>query len=445
MDKCGSADRKNNRRDYSGAMTIETQSTAKEKERAILVTSEEHGKDAWDIQDRCDELVNLATSCGVEVLEAVVCHTKRVNPGLFVGKGKAEEVAEIVQEEEANVVIFNNDLSPSQQKNLEEILQVKTIDRTQLILDIFARRATSNEGKVQVELAQLVYLLPRLSRMWVHLSRQYGGLGMRGPGEQQLEVDRRRVRERIAKLKKTLGEITRQRDLRRSQRDRFSMLSAALVGYTNSGKSTLFNVLTSSKIGVKNQLFSTLDPTVRKMKLPNKQTILLSDTVGFLHNLPHHLIESFKATLEEVVHADVLFYVVDIASPLIDEQKASVLQVLEDLGVSDKPIFTVLNKADLMTHILDRERIKRKFDRPVVISALKKEGFSDLEDLLVDSIQKDMEDIDLVLPHKYYDIGKLIRSSGRIKHEEYTDEGLSISARVPRKVKQQILKRLKSK
>ena len=426
-------------------MTIKPQTTAKKKEKAILVTCGEHAADAWKLEDRCCELTGLATSCGVEVLESVKCQPKRINPGLFIGKGKAEEISEIVEETGADVVIFNNDLSPSQQKNLEEVFKVKAIDRTQLILDIFAHRATSNEGKVQVELAQLTYLLPRLSRMWVHLSRQYGGLGMRGPGEQQLEVDRRRVRERIAKLKKALKEITSQRDLRRSQRGRFSMLSIALVGYTNSGKSTLFNALTSSKIGVRDQLFSTLDPTVRKMKLPNKQTVLLSDTVGFLHELPHHLIESFKATLEEVVHADILFHVVDMASPLVDEQKSSVLKVLEDLGVSEKPIFTVLNKSDLVPLDLERERIKRKFTRPVVISALKGDGFPDLEDLMVHLIQKDMEDIEIVLPHKYYDIAKLIRSSGRVKQEEYTEEGLSISARVPRKVKHQIFKRLKSK
>lgn len=426
-------------------MTQETRSTSKEKEKAVLVTSEEHGKGTWKISDRCEELKSLAESCNVSVLESVVCHPKKINPGLFMGKGKAEEVAEIVQETGANVVIFNNDLSPSQQKNLEELFKVKTIDRTQLILDIFARRATSNEGKVQVELAQLLYLLPRLSKMWEHLSRQYGGLGMRGPGEQQLEVDRRRVRERIAKLKRFLKEITEQRNLRRSQRGRFSMLSAALVGYTNSGKSTLFNGLTSSKMEVKNQLFSTLDPTVRKMMLPNKQTILLSDTVGFLNELPHHLIESFKATLEEVMHADVLLHVVDMNSPLIDEQKASVIKVLEELGIEDKPIFTILNKSDLVPDFLDRERIKRKFTGPVVISALKRDGFADIEDLLVHFIQKDMEDIELVLPHKHYDIAKLIRSSGRIKEEEYTEEGLFISARVPCKVKQQIFKRLKSK
>ena len=420
-----------------------TQSTKEEKERAILVTADDHSKDVWGLEDRVRELEDLVASCGVEVCASIIGKPKNINPKLFIGKGKAEEVLAKVEEIEANVVVFNNDLSPSQQKNLEEIFGVKVIDRTQLILDIFARRATSSEGKVQVELAQLVYLLPRLSRMWLHLSRQYGGVGMRGPGEQQLEVDRRRVRERIAKLKRTLGEITCRRDVRRNQREKFSMLSLALVGYTNSGKSTLFNALTSSKVGAKDQLFSTLDPTVRKMSLPNKQTVLVSDTVGFLNELPHHLIESFKATLEEVVNADVLLHVVDISDDRMEEQVVSVRKVLEELGVSDKPVFTILNKADKVDSNMEVLRIERKFDKNVIISALKKEGLSGIEDLIVEFIQKDMEDIEVILPPKYYAIAEIIRRSGNIRSEEYNEDGLAISGRVPRKVKYQIFKKLK--
>jgi len=422
---------------------IDLERTERKRERAILVTVEEMGKESWKLEDRQEELRRLAVSCGVEIVEEEICRRKALTPNLFIGKGKVQEIADLAEERDADVIIFSDDLSPSQQKNLEEIINAKTIDRTQLILDIFAHRATSNEGKVQVELAQLVYLLPRLSGMGVQLSRLGGGLGTRGPGEQKLEVDRRRVRERIAKLKKSLKEITGQRRLRRSQRERFSMLTIALVGYTNSGKSTLFNALTSSEVKVKDQLFSTLDPTVRKLPLSNNQTALISDTVGFLHELPHHLIESFKATLEEVVGADILFHVVDMSDGRMDQQKVAVFQVLEELGVQDKPIFTVLNKSDKVPGESERERIKRMFHDPVVISALKEEGLSELKDRIAQFIQKDMEDIEIVLPHKHYAIAKMIREQGTVKREEYGDDGLVISARLPRKVKYSIFKKLK--
>jgi len=418
-------------------------STQRKREDAVIVTVEEIGKSSWKLEDRCEELARLAESCGVRIVSSETCRVKAFNPKFYIGKGKVEEIAELVGESGADVVIFSDDLSPSQQKNLEEAFQVKIIDRTQLILDIFARRATSREGKVQVELAQLVYLLPRLSRMWVHLSRQYGGVGMRGPGEQQLEVDRRRVRGRIAKLKKELDEITKGRDLRRAQRAKFSMLTIALVGYTNSGKSTLFNALTSSGVKEADQLFSTLDPTVRKMKLPNNQTVLLCDTVGFLQELPHHLIESFKATLEEVVNADILFCVLDISDRRMEKQEEAVMRVLEDIGVDEKPVFMVLNKADKIQSEAEIDLVKRRFRSPAVTSAVKDEGLDHLKDLIVQYIQRDMEDIELLLPHKHYPIAKMIREKGKVRREEYTDEGLFISARVPKKIKYFIFKKLR--
>jgi GTP-binding protein HflX len=425
-------------------MAIELKRTEEKRERAILVTIERIGKETWNLEDRRQELKRLAEACGVEIVGEVVSRMKALTPNLLIGKGKAQEIADLVLETKADAVIFSNDLSPSQQKNLEEILNVKTIDRTQLILDIFAHRATSNEGKVQVELAQLVYLLPRLSGKGIQLSRLGGGLGTRGPGEQKLEYERRRVRERIAKLKRFLRDITHQRKIRRTQRDKFSMLTISLVGYTNSGKSTLFNNLTGARINVKDQLFSTLDPTVRKLTLPNNQTVLISDTVGFLHDLPHHLIESFKATLEEVVGADILFHVMDMSDHRLEEQVSAVMQVLEDLGVKEKPIYSVLNKSDLVPDQRERERLKYKFDNPLVISALKKEGFQELLDRVVNYLQKDMEDIEITLPHKHYTFVKMILEKGTVKEEEYREEGVYIKARVPKKIKYSIFKKLKS-
>jgi len=406
------------------------------------VIIEHTGKTSWSLEDRAMELRNLARSSGVEIVGEVTCRRRTLTPNLLLGKGKVQEITDLALELGADVVIFSDDLSPSQQKNLEEVMEVKTIDRTQLILDIFAHRATSSEGKVQVELAQLVYLLPRLSGKGIQLSRLGGGLGTRGPGEQKLEVDRRRVRERISKLKRSLKEITGQRDLRRGQRGKFSMLTIALVGYTNSGKSTLFNALTDSNVPVKNQLFSTLDPTVRKVTLPNSQVVLISDTVGFLHDLPHHLIESFKATLEEVVGADILFLIIDMSDPRRELQGDSVYEVLDQLGIKDRPVFTILNKADKVPDENEHERIKRRFQRPVVISALKKEGFSEIFDRVINYIQEDMEDIELTLPHKHYALMKVIREKGTVSKEEYRDKGVYIKARVPKSVKYSIFRKL---
>ena len=420
--------------------------TKEKREKAVLVTVVETGKEeSLNLEDREEELRGLTRACGVSVAAGCSCRRKILTSKFFIGKGKVEEIAVLADETNADVVIFNNDLSPSQQKNLEEMIKVKTIDRTQLILDIFARRATSNEGKVQVELAQLVYLLPRLAGQGVFLSRLGGGVGTRGPGEQKLEVDRRRLRERITRLKKSLKDITLRRGLRRTQRDKFSMMTIALIGYTNSGKSTLFNALTASSVKVKDQLFSTLDSVVRKVELADNQIVLISDTVGFLRELPHHLIESFKATLEEVVNADVLFHVIDMSDPRMEEKSAAAVKVLEELGVQDKPMVLVLNKSDKVPVEPERERIRKTFNNPVVISALSGEGIDELKDRIMRFIQKDMEDIELTLPHKYYALAGMIREKGTVRREEYGPQGLFISARVPRKVKYAIFKKLRKR
>ncbi|HNX91709.1 MAG TPA: GTPase HflX [Candidatus Omnitrophota bacterium] len=417
--------------------------TAKKPEKAILITVEEVGGEGWAIEDKADELSNLARSSGVNVVGEVMCKRKVLTPAYLIGKGKVEELAMMAEETTTDVVIFSDDLSPSQQKNLEEMIGVKTIDRTQLILDIFAKRATSSEGKVQVELAQLEYLLPRLSGQGIHLSRLGGGVGTKGPGEQKLEVDRRRIYAKIDKLKKNLEEIKSQRKVRRGQRDRYSIQNIALVGYTNSGKSTLFNALTAGSVIAKDQLFSTLDPTVRKIILPDNQTVLISDTVGFLHGLPHHLIESFKATLEEVVEADILLHVVDMSDPRIDQHVEAVFEVLKELGAIGKKVLTVLNKADKVTDEFDIDRIKFKFDDPVVISASKKEGFEELLNRIVAGLQGEMEDIEMTIPHSAYKLLGMIKENGSVISERYTEKGVVVKARVPRKIKQHIASTIK--
>jgi len=419
--------------------------TKTKPEKAILVTADGTGRSSWNAEDRASELRNLAESCGVEVSGEIICRIKKVNSALFIGKGKVLEVAELSAGSEADVVIFNNDLSPSQQKNLEEAVGVKIIDRTQLILDIFARRAKSDEGKMQVELAQLVYLLPRLSRMWLHLSRQYGGVGTRGPGEQQLEIDRRRIRERILRLKKAIDEKTDQRKRRRAERDKFSILTIALVGYTNSGKSTLFNALTGANEKAKNQLFSTLDPVVRKLDLPNNQMALLSDTVGFLQDLPHHLIQSFKATLEEAVEADILFHVIDISDHRMHELSDSVHDVIKELGIENKPVVVVLNKMDKVKNKHELMLRAGLFDDPVIVSALEGTGLEGLIERVDVSVRSRMEEVELTLPHGHYDIIVKIRDKGSVKEEKYTDEGVYIRALIPSSLKNSILKKLDKK
>ena len=416
--------------------------TKPEKDKAIIVTVWRQGKGNWSLHDKELELEDLALSCGVEIVGEVLCKLKTVTPKFLVGSGKVEEIAQLVLENEANVVIFSDDLTPSQQKNIEETVNCRIIDRTQLILDIFAARAKQPEGKLQVELAQLTYILPRLSKMWGHLGRLEGGVGTRGPGEQQLEVDRRKVRERINRLRKEIDVKTAQRDMRKMGREKGELLSIAFVGYTNSGKSTLFNVLTESNVIARDQLFSTLDPTIRKLKLDNKQAVLLSDTVGFLHDLPHHLIESFKATLEEASNSDVLFHIVDISDIYLAQKVEAVYNVLKELGIKDKPVITVLNKIDKLDDVNIIRSIERRFKNVISISALKKINLVDVIKKMESLIEENLEDIDIEVPHKSYSIASLIKSSGEVISEEYTSKGLHIVARIPKKIKASILKKI---
>jgi GTP-binding protein HflX len=350
----------------------------KTHERAILIGLEQEGVSKWDLQDSLQELAELANSAGAEVVDTVTQKLQRPTAPYYIGKGKAESIRESLQDRQVTSIIFDDELSPAQGRNLENLLSKKVLDRTQLILDIFAQRARSREGRLQIELAQLQYLLPRLTRMWHHLSRQTGGIGTRGPGETQLEVDRRRVQERIARLQRELESVRKTRAVQRQGRKRHQWPVAAVVGYTNAGKSTLLNLLTGADLVAANKLFATLDPTTRSFVLPNKQRVLLTDTVGFLRKLPHTLIESFKATLEEVSEADLLIHVVDLSHPRVDEQMAAVDSVIKELGAFGKQTVTVFNKIDKLENRELAEIYARRFPGSVAISARTGEGVNNL-------------------------------------------------------------------
>ena len=350
----------------------------KTQERALLIGLEKKGVSKWDLHDSLDELRELANSAGAEVVDTVTQKLQKPTAPYYIGRGKAESIKESCQDQRVTSVIFNDELSPAQGRNLENLFARKVLDRTQLILDIFAQRARSREGRLQIELAQLQYLLPRLTRMWHHLSRQTGGIGTRGPGETQLEVDRRRVQERIARLERELEAVRKTRAIQRESRKRHQWPVAAVVGYTNAGKSTLLNLLTGADVVTENKLFATLDPTTRSLVLPNKQRVLLTDTVGFLRKLPHTLIESFKATLEEVSEADLLIHIVDLSHPRVDEQMEAVDGVIKELNAFGKQTLIVFNKIDNLPNRELAESYLKRFSGSVAISARTGEGVNDL-------------------------------------------------------------------
>ena len=403
----------------------------KASERVFLVGLEFKARSAFDLQDSLAELEELAVSAGGEVVGSGTQKLDAPVASTFIGSGKADEFAAQCKHDNVDTVIFDDDLSPAQSRNLEVIFQCKVLDRTALILDIFAQRARTREGKLQIELAQLQHLLPRLTRFWGHLSRQKGGIGMRGDGETQLETDRRRVQDRIARIKEELQEVRQHRQTQRVGRQRNLWPLASIVGYTNAGKSTLLNQLTGATTLTEDMMFATLDPTTRRLKLPTNQNVLLTDTVGFIRKLPHRLVESFKATLEEVVQAELLLHVVDLSHPQAEAQILAVNSVLEEIGAAGKRTMMVFNKMDRFENRELLNKYLERFPNSVGISAKTGEGVPELMDELGSMLQPARECMDLSIPHEASSVIARLHAMAQVIERDYSGETARFKARIP--------------
>lgn len=400
------------------------------KEKVILVGVETGGDEP--AESSLDELAELARTAGAEVAGRLIQSRESIHPGTYIGKGKLLELKDLLWETDATGIICDDELTSTQLGSLESELSCKVIDRTLLILDIFAARAVSGEGKIQVELAQLRYRASRLTGLGKSLSRLGGGIGTRGPGEKKLEMDRRLIRERISRLKRELKDVEKHRELIRSQRKQSGLKTAALVGYTSAGKSSLLNALTDAGILEDAMLFSTLDTTTRSLMLDNTQEILLTDTVGFIRKLPHHLVEAFKSTLEEARYADIILHVVDASNPNMDMQMHVVYETLRELGAEGKPVITLFNKQDL----LKEEGYQRDFqaEYSIPVSAKTGQGLEELKRALLDVIRRDQIYVERM--YDFSEAGKiqLIRTRGQLVSEEYLPEGIAVKAYVPRDI-----------
>ena len=437
-------------RHHVGAgILLETESND-HHERAILVGVSLPGISNWEMEDSLDELSLLADTAGMEVVDLLVQERPSIDPAFFIGRGKVDLLRETAKRRSADLVIFDDDLSPAQARNLERVVGVRILDRSGLILDIFVGRARTKEAKTQVELAQLEYLMPRLTRQWPHLSRQaggggtmgMGGIGTRGPGETQLEVDRRKIRKRIKDLSKELDRIGRRRAVGRKARK--DLFKTALVGYTNAGKSTLMRVLSGSLVFVEDRLFATLDSTTRLVKFRGNQKMLITDTVGFIRKLPHHLIASFHSTLEEAIEADLLLHVVDISHPQFEEQILAVRVVLDELGILEKPTLMVFNKVDLLEETGLLTWVKEEYSDSVAVSASTGFGLEDLRSVLERRIDQGSITLDLSVSQKDGGFISLLYDAGEVLEQSYQGNEVLLKVRMNRQQAQRMSARLRA-
>ena len=401
-------------------------------ERAILIGMEWGRNDSlWTVDDSLEELKQLADTAGATVIKKFIQKRPKPDPAFFIGRGKVQELALYAQQENIDLCIFDDELSPAQQRNIESVMGIRILDRTALILDIFAQRARTNEGKLQVELAQLQYTLPRIMGKGLMLSRLGGGIGTRGPGETKLEVDRRRIRDRIAFIKDQIEKVKAVRSLHRSKRKKNNVFEVSLVGYTNAGKSTLLNTLTNSDIYAKDQLFATLDPTTRQLTLPNKQEIIITDTVGFIQRLPHQLIAAFRSTLEVVTEADLLVHVIDVSHELYKEQADAVHEVLKEIGAETKPVITVYNKIDKLppdSKLADRLALE---EDTVCISAAKKLNLESLQQMIESHLKSKAVEVILCIPYAETAKAAQLHETANVLEQEYTENGAVMKVILP--------------
>jgi GTPase len=422
-----------------------TESTFKNAKTALLVGAYFATKDKESCEENLKELERLCETYGLVAVSHVACPIKKFDAGSFLGSGKLEELLLKSDELGADVIVFDDEISPNQQRNLEELFKRPVIDRTELIIEVFAQRAQTSEARLQIELAKVKYQLPRLKRMWTHLSRQAGSGGtggaggyMRGAGELQIELDRRMLRKRITQLQKDLLEVEKQRDTQRRQRMRTGIPTFAIVGYTNAGKSTLLNALTNAEVFVEDKLFATLDTTTRKFILPNKQEILLIDTVGFIRKIPHSLVAAFKSTLEEAVHTDILLHLVDVSNPMAEIQAEATLSVLKELKADDRPMITVLNKIDACTTPGAIYKFRVKYPKTVPISALTKEGFDQLMDLMIKEISALRKTFRLKIPQSHYALVSELMQEGRVIQCDYEENDILMHVEVPGRLESKV-------